>query len=376
MNQNCTKNEKVQVYLTSNESVDCVTTTLDSSGQDRPLITFALFAYNPEQFIREAIAGAFSQTYSPLEIILSDDCSSDRTFQIMQEMTSEYRGPHTIILNRNKKNLGIGAHLNRCMELSHGELIVGAAGDDISLPERTVAIYQEWIDSGKKAFSLDSRYEMIDESGYSIKSPPLRDLPQEQQLLHFSKTLINYVHGCTHAWHRKVFDVFGPLPNLTCEDVLIPLRSMLLGKVVSIDKALVKYRTHRNNIWESSETLTIKEQVDKRVYYLNDRIIICADVVRCINEHKGAMKDSSHVFALDKYISNIYISRKKLVLKLNILSGYRIIRLYSLLKYMCLYRLQRADISIFIWAISNTAYRLGRGMKYIFKACFKPTFTR
>ena len=44
-----------------------------------PRVTLAVIAYNQERFIREAIEGAFAQTYQPLEIILSDDCSSDRT---------------------------------------------------------------------------------------------------------------------------------------------------------------------------------------------------------------------------------------------------------------------------------------------------------
>jgi glycosyltransferase involved in cell wall biosynthesis len=219
--------------------------------QERPLITFVLCAYNQERFIFEAVEGAFSQTYSPLEIVLSDDFSTDGTFAIMEKMAAAYRGPHIVILNRNEKNLGIGGHLNRCMALSQGELIVGAAGDDISLPERTDEIYQAWIDSGKKAFSLDSRYEMIDEYGHTIKRPPLQDPPQDNQLLHFSQSLINYVFGCTHAWHRKVFDIFGPLPDIVLEDILISTRSMLLGKVVRVDKALVKYRAHRNLLFDS-----------------------------------------------------------------------------------------------------------------------------
>lgn len=74
------------------------TTQIVESCQDRPLITFALFAYNQEQFIEEAVQGAFSQTYSPLEIILSDDGSSDQTFAIISRMESEYCGPHKIIL--------------------------------------------------------------------------------------------------------------------------------------------------------------------------------------------------------------------------------------------------------------------------------------
>lgn len=342
---------------------------------ERPLITFVLIAYNQEKFIEEAVQGAFLQTYTPLEIILSDDVSRDRTFEIMQKLANAYKGPHKIILNRNEKNLGIGAHINRCMELSQGELIVGAAGDDISLPERTVKIFQAWIDSGKNAFSIDSEYEMIDEVGNAFDSSPPRDLPKEQQLLHFSKTLVNYVTGSTHAWHRKVFDVFGPLPNITAEDLAIPPRSMLLGKVVHINKPLVKYRTHGKNIWSSTKKLTAEESIDRSIYYLNDRINICADVVRCINEYKGTVKDSSHVFELEGYISNIYVSRKKLELRIEMLTGYPIIRLYSLFKYTYLYGLQRTDIIIIVCAISKTAYRLQRIIRDNILVNFKQKLT-
>ena len=65
---------------------------------ERPLICFGLLAYNQEPFIREAVEGALAQTYAPLEIILSDDCSTDRTFEIMQETVAAYRGPHKVVL--------------------------------------------------------------------------------------------------------------------------------------------------------------------------------------------------------------------------------------------------------------------------------------
>jgi glycosyltransferase involved in cell wall biosynthesis len=74
---------------------------------DRPLISFILIACNQKRFIREAVEGTFSQTYSPLEIVLSDDCSRDRTFEIMKELTASYQGPHKIILNRNENKPGI-----------------------------------------------------------------------------------------------------------------------------------------------------------------------------------------------------------------------------------------------------------------------------
>ena len=80
--------------------------------------------------------GAFEQTYTPLEIILSDDCSTDRTFEIMEEMAGKYNGINKVILCRNEKNLGLIEHINKLMKIENGELIIVAAGDDISLPDR------------------------------------------------------------------------------------------------------------------------------------------------------------------------------------------------------------------------------------------------
>jgi glycosyltransferase involved in cell wall biosynthesis len=101
---------------------------------DLPLVTFAVFAYNQEQFIREAVEGALAQTYSPLEVILSDDASPDRTFEIMQQVASQYRGPHRVILNRNSTNRLTG-HVNalgtRCTASSYL-----AAGDDTPVGSR------------------------------------------------------------------------------------------------------------------------------------------------------------------------------------------------------------------------------------------------
>jgi glycosyltransferase involved in cell wall biosynthesis len=323
---------------------------------ERPLITFAIIAYNQERFVHEAVEGALSQTYSPLEIILSDDCSTDGTFEIMQKMAAEYRGPHKIVLNHNDTNLCIGAHINRIMELSHGELIVGAAGDDISLPHRTAEIYKAWQRSDKKAFSLDSDVELIDEYGNSIVTPKIDRLPQDQQLLIFSKTLISPIIGCTHAWHRKVFDLFGLLPNISLEDQAIPPRSMLLGNVTHIDKVLVEYRVHSNNM--SNRKFTEKEAIAREVRDLNDRITIGADVIRCINEYKCTINDYSRVCELDESISNIKTSREKCILKLKFITGYRVIKILHLLKYASLYELQWGDRSWILRNISITAYRL------------------
>ena len=62
--------------------------TTGSGSPERPLVSALVLGYNQESIIRKAVEGAFAQTYIPLEIVLSDDCSTDRTFDIMREMAA------------------------------------------------------------------------------------------------------------------------------------------------------------------------------------------------------------------------------------------------------------------------------------------------
>ena len=214
-------------------------------GNHRPLVSFIVFAYNQERYVAEAIAGALAQTYSPLEIILSDDCSRDGTFAVMQRMAHAYRGPHRVTVNRNARNLGVGEHTNHaCMDLSHGELIVMAAGDDISLPDRAATVYQAWHDTGRKAFSILSGYTLMREDGVPVRDHHLTGgFVQESVGDYLKCNRPIYAPGCVQTCHRDVFAAFGPLTKAThIEDNSITLRARLLGKVLLLDKILVKWR--------------------------------------------------------------------------------------------------------------------------------------
>ncbi|MFU8866219.1 glycosyltransferase [Roseovarius autotrophicus] len=211
---------------------------------ERPLVTFAVIAYNQERFIREAIEGAFSQTYEPLEIILSDDCSSDRTYQIMQEMAAAYNGPHKVVLNRNMSNLGLVPHIDRVMEMVSGDFIVVNAGDDVSLPERTSILAEIWRKSNRTIKLLHSSARRIDLEGddFGVRTPPqkiIHNQSPEDIILNFS-----WVIGATAAWDREIFDTFGPIGgDLSIEDHIIPFMASIVGKIYYVQSSLVKHRS-------------------------------------------------------------------------------------------------------------------------------------
>lgn len=220
-------------------------------------MTFALIAYNQERFIREAVEGALAQTYSPLQVILSDDCSSDRSFEIMQEMAMGYNGPHEILLRRNDQNLGLARHVNGVMQLAKGELIVVAAGDDVSLSRRVERTYRAWCDSGKGVISLSAGVINILESGcrsegghaWAESMVNTHLLDRNEILVSFLNTLRPSAFGCSHAWHKDLFTIFGPLQDeVVYEDKAISFRAHLMDGITWIEDDLVMYRRHDGNI--------------------------------------------------------------------------------------------------------------------------------
>jgi hypothetical protein len=165
----------------------------------------------------------------------------------MREMANAYEGPHRVILNRNEGNLGIGRHINRSMGIARGELIVGAAGDDISVASRTQSLVDHWLGANRRPSSICSSAEMIDENGEHISRQDGR--PFRGDLLTAITHHFSGLQGATHAWARRIFDVFGDLlPDTVCEDRVIPLRSFFLGGTSYVEECLVKYRVHGENI--------------------------------------------------------------------------------------------------------------------------------
>jgi len=225
---------------------------------EKPLVSFTILCYNQKSFIREALEGAFSQTYSPLEIIISDDCSKDGTFDIVQQMVGAYKGPHGVRLNRNTINLGLAGNSNRVSVMCRGELIIGAAGDDISLPERTETVVRAWNDSGRKATSLYSKSFDIDAAGRPLVKTMEGGLVKEQiKWVHERGTIAGFLRrrrphaaGFSHAISRTLISIFGPLPEtVTYEDTAFSFRTVLVGgHFTFIDAPLVKYRRHGQNI--------------------------------------------------------------------------------------------------------------------------------
>lgn len=236
------------------------------SWEERPLVTFALFAYNQERYIREAVEGALAQDYEPLEILISDDCSSDGTADVIREVVSSYHGPHRVFINVNAKNLGLIGHVNKVVSMCSGRLIVAAAGDDISYCSRTTILAHIFYSSPKEPLLIHSSVEEISKEGDSIgtKHPPLRSSSDFGDISIISSSNSICI-GASAAWSKKLFEIYGPIRYLAAyEDIVLGARAAMMNGLVYCHSPLLKYRTGAGITTNNEKLKSVKLCVSSR----------------------------------------------------------------------------------------------------------------
>ncbi len=246
----------------------------------RPAVTFGLVAYNQEKYIRAAIAGAFAQDCPAMEIILSDDCSPDGTFAIMQEMAAAYRGPHVVRVRREPSNVGLVQHMINLARAAEGELLVIAAGDDISYPDRAATLHEAWTKSG--ATALVSGWDEIDADGTVTRrdvSYPPGDIVQliyrEEKQAHRVDGKIETIFGCSAAYRRSFWaDLPDPPVALMVEDGIASALIILRGeRIERVRRSLMAYRVLTDSMTIrraglSVEDIRASERKIDRIYRL------------------------------------------------------------------------------------------------------------
>jgi glycosyltransferase involved in cell wall biosynthesis len=218
--------------------------------KELPLVSFCLLTYNQEDYIGEALDGALSQDYKNLEIIISDDCSTDSTWYIIQKICAEYNGIHKLILNKNVINLGLAAHVNKLYyELSKGKYVAVAAGDDISLPQR-ISYSISFMEKHQDIVAISTGIEIID-SKTQLHSKQSNQLKENQifNLDYYLSNKYQHVNGPSRIVKRSLIEAYPPLKNrCPTEDTTTLLRAFMYGKVGLLSEKLVKYRLHESNI--------------------------------------------------------------------------------------------------------------------------------
>jgi glycosyltransferase involved in cell wall biosynthesis len=218
--------------------------TLISSQRQRPPVraTVLFLAYNQAAFVEHAAHSVLEQDCEPAEIILSDDASTDGTFEILQRLADAYDGPHFVRARRNERNLGIGDHYNRLVEEAAGDLLVTAAGDDVSVPYRVARLLAAWDAHGQGPDLVASHLVDMTYEGELRGTIEVDDLGRWPDAAAWAVKR-PYIVGAGHAFTKRLWNLFGPMSSeIVYEDQVITLRAILAGGGITVAEPLVYYR--------------------------------------------------------------------------------------------------------------------------------------
>jgi glycosyltransferase involved in cell wall biosynthesis len=214
-----------------------------------PDATAILLTYNCAGMVGQALRSLLAQDCEPMEVIVSDDASSDDTWAVLQRELDGYTGPHRVTLRRREANSGSkSAHLNDVFPLASGRYLVSFDGDDISEPHRVRRILEAFRQDPGVAL-VYSDYAYMDERGGASGRRGVPRPPPGSDARPWFARVDAYASGTTLAVRRDVVEVFGPLDPAINEDVVLPFRASLLGEVRCLDEPLVRVRR-----WQGSLT--------------------------------------------------------------------------------------------------------------------------
>lgn len=106
-------------------------------------VSIHIISFNQETYIGEAIESAISQDYPNIEVVVSDDGSTDCTGEIILKYQALY--PDLIVALLNKDNVGITANSNRALKACTGKYIAFQGGDDVLLPGK-ISAQVSWLE--------------------------------------------------------------------------------------------------------------------------------------------------------------------------------------------------------------------------------------
>jgi glycosyltransferase involved in cell wall biosynthesis len=202
-----------------------------------PKISVIMPAYNAEKYIAEAIGSVLSQTFKDFELIIIDDASRDRTWEIIKKYS---RKEKRILALHNKKNLKLSKTLNIGINKSSGAYIARMDADDLCEPDRLEKQYR-FMEHHKNVGILGGSMSVMKEDKTIIgkRTYPLDDLsirknifwysPFSHPLVMLRRSVIEKVGGYDHK--------FNP-----AEDYELYFRIGKISKFSNLPDTLLRYR--------------------------------------------------------------------------------------------------------------------------------------
>ena len=217
--------------------------------EEEKTIDILMATYNGEKYLEEQIDSILGQTYKNIRLIISDDCSTDNTKNILKK----YQEKENIEIYYQKENLGYVKNFEFLLQKVDNEIYMLSDQDDVWMSnkvEDTLKKLEE--DNADLVFTdleiVDENLNTIDKS-FNRKMDKFRKIEKTLGKKSF-EYLYNNITGCTIMSKKEWINEIIPIPKnskYVIHDSWIGLIISLKGKISYLDKPTIKYRQHGDN---------------------------------------------------------------------------------------------------------------------------------
>lgn len=221
-----------------------------------PAVSVIFLAYRQQAYVVEALRSILAQDLADYEVIIGDDASPDATRSLIEAEVASHRGAARVVLLPPAPNLGVIGNFNRCAAAASGEILVAAAGDDVSHPSRLRRI-AEFFARHPDCQAHYSNARIIDAGGkvtraawYGHGQTEIRRFDVRSGHLYQNVRFC----GATASYRRRLFQAFGPMHLVKGgEDGPLLLRAIMLGSAAVDPEVLLDWRWHGANMSHGSK---------------------------------------------------------------------------------------------------------------------------
>jgi len=226
--------------------------TVRQTTVDKPLISVWMAAYYAGNHIAQGIESILMQeTEYPYEIVISDDCSGDNTWEVVSEYAAKY--PDIIRAVRNEKNLGLSANVLATKLRCKGKYIVNLSGDDYWIDKHKIQKQADFLESHPDYVGVGSKVELrYDDEQVAFSSYPAECVLGRNYTLKAYNYAINLpAHGLmvrnifADPANKSIIDrIYGV--SSAIDDLYDPVLYLQFGKIYIMREATCVYRNVTN----------------------------------------------------------------------------------------------------------------------------------
>ncbi|NJN10966.1 MAG: glycosyltransferase [Richelia sp. RM1_1_1] len=213
-------------------------------NKENPKISVVMSVYNASAYLRESIESILNQTYTDFEFIIINDCSTDNSWEIINEYAKK---DSRIVLINNPENIGLTKSLNKGLKIAKGEYIARQDADDVSLPQRfgkQVLV----LDENPEVILVSCDLEVIDSEGNPYSKYQRSCKPE---FVAWYLLFYNYLAGHSQVIFRRepVSKLGGYCETyLYAQDYQLWSRLVKIGQIYILPEILLQYRVHTHSI--------------------------------------------------------------------------------------------------------------------------------